>query len=86
MHRHVGDLWLLAPSLILVAAAGTAYGFILRWTIDGLQAGRTEIGFWGPLAILAATGARFSLADTGSGAILRDPGAYLARARGGKVA
>ncbi|MBL8549228.1 MAG: ABC transporter ATP-binding protein [Hyphomonadaceae bacterium] len=58
VHRHVGDLWLLAPSLIIVAAAGTAYGFILRWTIDGLSAGRVEIGFWGPLAILAATGVR----------------------------
>jgi len=35
---------------------------------------------------LSATGARFSLADTESGTILKDPGAYLARARGGKVA
>jgi hypothetical protein len=34
----------------------------------------------------AATPARFSLADTESGAILRDPGAYLARAGKGKVA
>jgi len=35
---------------------------------------------------LAPTGARFSLADTESGAILKDPGAYLARAGKGKVA
>ena len=35
---------------------------------------------------LAVTSARFSLADTESGAILRDPGAYLARAGKGKVA
>ncbi|MGE0830544.1 MAG: ABC transporter transmembrane domain-containing protein, partial [Hyphomonadaceae bacterium] len=55
VRAYAGDLALLIPALVLVAAAGTAYAFIMKWTIDGVSAGDRAIAIWGPLAILGAT-------------------------------
>ena len=53
--RHVGDLALLAPALMLVAAAGTAYAFILKIAIDALNAGDMRAAVWAPVGIVGAT-------------------------------
>lgn len=56
--RHTGDLLALAPALMLVAAAGTAYAFILKLAIDALNAGDMRAAVWAPAAIMAATAVR----------------------------
>jgi len=56
--RHAGDLALLAPALMLVAAAGTAYAFILKLAIDALNAGDMRAAVWAPVAIVGATAVR----------------------------
>ena len=56
--RHGGDLAALAPALVLVAAAGTAYGFILKIAIDRLNAGDARVALWAPAAVILVTGLR----------------------------
>lgn len=56
--RHGGDLAALAPALVLVAAAGTAYGFILKIAIDRLNAGDARVALWAPAAVIIVTGLR----------------------------
>jgi len=51
--RYTGDLWLLAPALALVAAAGVSYAFILKYTTDGITAGDASVIVLAPLAVLA---------------------------------
>ncbi|MGE0045653.1 MAG: ABC transporter ATP-binding protein [Hyphomonadaceae bacterium] len=58
VRAHAGDLVLLAPALLLVAAAGVAYGFIMQRMIDALTAGDRSAATWGPLIIVAVTGVR----------------------------
>ncbi|MET0183174.1 MAG: ABC transporter ATP-binding protein [Caulobacterales bacterium] len=55
---HLGDILLLVPALIVIAAAGSAYAFILQITVDRLNAHDYSVALWGPLAIIAATGVR----------------------------
>jgi subfamily B ATP-binding cassette protein MsbA len=56
--RHGRDLQLLAPALVLVAAAGATYPFILKWTTDAVGAGDRSVIILAPLAMIAATGVR----------------------------
>ncbi len=58
LHRYRGDMALLAPILAAVAAIGVGYAFIMRETVERLQAGDTGVIAWAPLAILAATAVR----------------------------
>jgi ATP-binding cassette, subfamily B, bacterial MsbA len=58
LRRYVGDLSALAPILAAVAAIGVGYAFIMRETVNRLQAGDTGVIMWAPLAIMGATLAR----------------------------
>lgn len=58
LKRYVGDLLALAPILAAVAAIGVGYAFIMRETVNRLQAGDTGVIAWAPLAIMGATLAR----------------------------
>lgn len=53
--RYTGDLFILIPSLALVAAAGVSYALILKYTTDGVTAGDVNVIVFAPLAALAAT-------------------------------
>ena len=53
--RYRGDLALLAPALVLVAAAGTAYGFVMKWIAESFERGGSGIVIFGPIAIVAVT-------------------------------
>ncbi|MDX2238440.1 MAG: ABC transporter ATP-binding protein [Hyphomonadaceae bacterium] len=55
---HTRDLALLAPALALVAAAGAAYGFIMKAAIDGLSAGDAGDALFASAAVLAVTAVR----------------------------
>jgi subfamily B ATP-binding cassette protein MsbA len=56
--RYAGEVALIAPALVLVAAAGISYGFILKYTTDGLNEGAANVFVYAPLAVVAATGVR----------------------------
>lgn len=58
LRNHRGDLIALAPVLASVAVIGVGYAFIVKQTIDRLQAGDTSVIAWAPAAVLGATLAR----------------------------
>jgi ATP-binding cassette, subfamily B, bacterial MsbA len=58
LRRYLGDLLALAPILAAVAAIGVGYAFIMRETVNRLQAGDTGVITWAPIAIMVATLAR----------------------------
>jgi len=55
---HAGDLWLLAPALIVVAAAGVAYAAIVQRLVDGLTQNASAVLVWGPLVVIGVSAAR----------------------------
>lgn len=58
LKRYWGDLLALGPVLAAVAVIGVGYAFIMRETVNRLQAGDTGVIAWAPLAIIGATIAR----------------------------
>ncbi|MBI1187143.1 MAG: ATP-binding cassette domain-containing protein [Alphaproteobacteria bacterium] len=58
VRQHAGDLWLLAPALVVVAAAGVAYAAIVQRLVDGLATNAGAVLVWGPLVVLGVTAAR----------------------------
>jgi ATP-binding cassette, subfamily B, bacterial MsbA len=56
--RHKLRAAALVPVLLLVAAAGAAYGLIMKAATDGLDNGDLSVTVWAPLAVIAATGVR----------------------------
>ena len=55
LRRYLGEILALAPVLGAVALVGAGYAFIMRETVNRLQAGDTSVITWAPLAILVAT-------------------------------
>ncbi|NWG55078.1 MAG: ABC transporter ATP-binding protein [Hydrogenophilaceae bacterium] len=55
---HAGDLWLLAPALIVVAAAGVAYAAIVQQLVDGLTRNARAVLVWGPPVVVGVAAAR----------------------------
>ncbi len=56
--RHLSDLAVLLPALVMVAAAGVSYALILKYTTDGVTARDASVILWAPIAVLAATAVR----------------------------
>ncbi|PZO55952.1 MAG: ABC transporter permease [Alphaproteobacteria bacterium] len=56
--RHLSDLAVLLPALVVVAAAGVSYALILKYTTDGVTARDASVILWAPIAVLAATAVR----------------------------
>lgn len=55
MVRHRWRAAGLIPILLLVAAVGASYAFIMKLATDGLQSGDLSITMWAPVAIVLAT-------------------------------
>ncbi len=52
------DIAALAPMLVLVAAGGVSYAFVLKYVTDAITAGDANVVLFGPLLALGAAGLR----------------------------